>query len=332
MNWLRCVMVLLLGTAGLAGSPGLRAETTCSATMSNLEFGLGNTTTAVIDYQCTTRDAVFSNRADVSMCFAIGAGSSPGSTVTQRRMSNGFNDPLGFVIHKTASNPADNWGGSAPTHYVLDINYGLTGFILYSGTTSGQIVVHGRIPSRNGVAPGDYSSRFNDTDFDYRYRDSWLGSNPSSCNSGGQGGGTGTFPFTARAKVPGSCSVVTASDMSFNPGGMPLTGTRTGNLVSTSTIDLTCTRRTTWQVGLDDGLHATPTGVRQMCNADGACIAYRLNKPDGNTPWGDDVDLNTVEGTSAGSRQSLTVHGRVADQPLQQAGRYSDTVKVVLTY
>ena len=69
-----------------------------------------------------------------------------------------------------------------------------------------------------------------------------------------------------------------------------------------------------------------------MCNPAGACIAYRLNRTSGTNPWGDDIDVNTVEGTSAGTSQSLTVHGRVDDQPLLQAGRYSDTVKVVLTY
>src|SRR5690606_17838143 len=165
----------------------------------------------------------------------------------------------------------------------------------------------------------------------YRYRDRLGGTDPATCLTGGDSG-VGAFNFVATATVRPSCSVVTASDMSFNPGGMPLSGTRTGNLASISTIDLTCTNRTSWQVGLDDGLHATAGGTRQMCNPDGACIAYRLNRTSGINPWGDDIDVNTVEGTSSGTSQSLTVHGRVDDQPLLQAGRYSDTVKVVLTY
>ncbi|MGH8084974.1 MAG: Csu type fimbrial protein [Lysobacter sp.] len=331
MNWLRHVLVLLLALAGVLASPDSRAETVCTASMSDLNFGLANTSTAVIDYECVTTNAFLSGRADVAMCFAIGPGSSTGSTVTQRRMNNADNDTLNFVIHRTASNPSDNWGDSPPEHYQLIIDYPLTGGFFSGGSERGQITVYGRIPSRTGLAAGDYSSTFNSTDLDYRYRDSLFQPAPTSCNGPGQNGPNDSFPFTARANVPGSCSVVTASDMSFSPGGMPLSGTSTGNLTSTSTINLTCTNRTAWQVGLDEGQNPSGGG-RQMCNPGGACIAYQLNQPDGFTPWGDDLDVNTVDGISAGTQQTLTVKGRVNDQPLTQAGRYSDTVKVILTY
>lgn len=331
MNWLRCVLVLLLGTAGVFGSLKASAATTCTATMTDLEFGLGNTTTAVIDYECTTTGARFSSRADASMCFAIDAGSGPGSTVTQRRMGNTFDDTLNFSIHKIPSNPADNWGNSRPTSYALNVNYGI-GFFSGRGDTQGKVTVHGTIPSRSGLAAGQYTSSFISPKVAYRYAYStFLPFPPSSCESGGDGGGNNTFLFTARANVPGSCSVVGASDMDFTPGGAPLSGTSTGNLTTNSTINLTCSNRTAWQVGLDQGLNPGG-GTRRMCNTGGACIDYQLNQPNGTTPWGDDLDVNTVPGTSAGSPQSLIVKGRVTDQPLTQAGRYSDTVKVILTY
>lgn len=331
MKWLRCVLVLVLGTAGLFASPGANAATTCTASMSDLQFGLANTTTAVIDYECITTNAFISNRADVRMCLAIGAGSGGGSTVTQRRMNNTFNDTLDFTIHKSPANPSDNWGNSIPTSYALNVSYALSGsFFWSSGSTRGQVTVYGRIPTQSGLAAGSYTSSFVNPRLDYRYRDSAFQQDPSSCESGGQGG-NGTFPFTARATVAGSCSVIAASNMDFSPGGMPLSGTSTGNLSSSSTINLTCSNRTAWQVGLDDGLNAS-AGVRQMCNPGGACIAYQLNQADGATPWGDDLDVNTAIGISSGVQQSLTVNGRVNDQPLTQAGRYSDTVKVILTY
>lgn len=330
MKWLRCVLVLVMGTAGLFASPGATAATTCTASMSDLEFGLANTTTAVIDWECVTTSALFSSRADVRMCFAIGAGSGSGSTVTQRRMNNTFNDTLDFTIHKSPANSSDNWGNSISTSYALNVSYALSGSFFSSGSTRGKITVYGRIPAQSGLAAGAYTSSFVNPRLDYRYRDSVFHQDPSSCESGGQGG-NGTFPFTARATVAGSCSVIAASNMNFSPGGMPLSGTSTGNLTSSSTINLTCSNRTAWQVGLDDGLNPSG-GIRQMCNPGGACLAYQLTRADGATAWGDDLDVNTVIGSSSGVPQSLTVNGRVNDQPLTQAGRYSDTVKVILTY
>ena len=329
MNWLRCVLVLLLGTAGMFSSLEASAATTCTASMTDLEFGLGNTATATIEWECRTTGAFLTGNTNVSMCFGIGAGSGTGSTVTQRRMNNIHNDTLNFAIHKTLSNLADNWGNSRPTSYPLTISYGLTW--LGQGSDRGTVVVRGSIPSRNGLAPGQYTSSFIDSTLVYRYADAWFQSSPTNCQTGGNDGGNSTFQFTARANVPGSCSVVAASDMNFTPGGAPLSGNTTGNLTSNSTINLMCTNRTVWQVGLDNGLHPSGT-TRQMCNPGGACLAYQLNKPNGTTPWGNLLDVNTVPGTSTGTPQSLTVKGVVTDQPLTQAGRYSDTVKVILTY
>ena len=332
MNWLRCLLALTLCTAGAFVSPGAGAATTCTASMSDLEFGLGNTSTAMIDYECVTTNAFISSRADVSMCFAIGAGSGAGSTVTQRRMNNQFNDTLSFTIHKSLANPADNWGNSRPTSLALNVSYTLSGsFFSSSGSVRGQVPVYGRIPAQSGLAAGDYSSSFINPRLEYRYSDSLFQQSPSTCDSGGQGGVSATFPFTARTSVPGSCSVIAASSMNFSPGGMPLSGTSTGNLTSNSSINLTCTNRTAWQVGLDDGMNPTG-GTRRMCNPGGACVAYQLTRADGTTPWGDTLDVDTVKGRSGGAQQSLTVKGRVNDQPLTQAGRYSDTVKVILTY
>ncbi|KGM56488.1 hypothetical protein N799_03470 [Lysobacter arseniciresistens ZS79] len=335
MNWLRCVIVLCLGMTGLFAAPEASAETTCWAEMTDLEFNLadpGNrTASGTIRYDCLTYGAS-SEQATVHMCFAIGPGSAPGSTVPARRMVNPYGESLPFQLFQDPAHTRP-WGDSpAPPGYrQLSISYSTRIFGLGHG--SGTVTVYGVIPDLAGIPPGDYSSFFADGRLTYQYNDGRGNNDPRSCDSGpGKTGMPDDFTFTARASVPGSCSVITASNMSFNPGGMPLSGTRTGNLLSTSTIDLTCTRRTSWQVGLDDGLHATPAGVRQMCNADGACIAYQLYKPDGASPWGNYIDVDTMEGSSAGTSQSLTVHGRVDDQPLEQAGRYSDTVKVTLTY
>lgn len=330
MNWLRCLLVLSLAIGTLFAAPNAHAITSCSAEMTALNFNSADpadgTATATITYECGSYFAP-ANVA-VGLCFAIGQGS--GNTILDRRMSHieSPGDQVSFQIYK---DPARTliWGdsASAPSHLSTTIEYAT---FLSFGYHRGTIQVYGKVSDLSQAAAGDYRNNFADARLTYSYRES-NNPNPPGCDQGNSGTSV-TMPFQALVTVPPSCSVVTASDMSFNPGGMPLSGTRTGNLASTSTIDLTCTKRTSWQVGLDDGLHATAGGTRQMCNPDGACIAYRLNRTSGTNPWGDDIDVNTVEGTSAGTSQSLTVHGRVDDQPLLQAGRYSDTVKVVLTY
>lgn len=328
MNWLRCVFALLLGAIGVFSAPQARALTVCSVTSTPLDFNsatAGGTTIATLSYQCSTLS--FASHVAVGMCFAIGPGSpTPPSTIANRVMTNQAGDPLSFQIYKDPPR-SQIWGDSPaqPSYLAIEIDYPVGLF----GQSSGQINIHGSVADLSQAAAGNYRNVFNDARLIYSYRES---TNPNAprCDQG-NGGATEYFPFEALVTVPPKCSVVTASDMNFSPGGMPLSGTSTGDLTSTSTIDLTCTKRTAWQVGLDEGQNPNG-GIRQMCNPGGACIAYQLNQPDGATPWGDDIDVDTVDGISAGTPQTLTVNGRVSDQPLTQAGRYSDTVKVILTY
>ena len=333
MNWLRYVLVLSLGAAGLLGSPDARAITFCSAEMTDLNFGSidPNSPTvgeATIEYECTT---LFGNNKDaiVEMCLAIGAGVTPGSTVTTRQMANNFEELLAFRLYKDPSR-TQPWGDNPSSYLQLPtIEYPLaqTGFGDF-GTTSGTVTVFGLIPAQPGVAASDYSNMFADTRLTYRYKDS-PGQKPKSCETGGDTAFDDRFPFTARATVSGSCTVLTATEMDFSPGGR-LYASSTGNLASTSTIALECTKRTAWQVGLDNGLHFDGLS-RQMCVGSSPCIRYRLTNQTGQ-PWGNTPDVDTVPGSSTGIPQSLTVNGTVADQPLTLAGRYSDTIKVTLTY
>lgn len=324
MSWLRYSLAPLLGAMALFAAGQARAATDCSVKTTDLEFGTADNATATITYHCSS-DALLlfvGRTVEIRMCLAIGAGEA--GTVADRRMTTTEDDELPFGIFKEPSHTSP-WGNVAPLYREVVINYWLPPGLFPRAEKSGDVTVYGRVPSRSGLAAGQYSSFFADASMRYRYSEG--GPRPGSC----AGGDTEPLSFTARAMVLGSCSVVTASDMNFSPGGMPLSGTSTGNLTSNSTIDLTCTNRTAWQVGLDDGMNASG-GSRQMCNPGGACIAYQLTQPGSTVPWGNDLDTNTVKGISTGTQQTLTVNGRVNDQPLTQAGRYSDTVKVTLTY
>lgn len=330
MNWLRCVLVLLLATAAVM-APTARAGTTCSAEMTDLDFGLvdpaNQSTTATINYECDTKGGG-GTRTTVRMCFAIGAGIVPGSTEADRLMTQLFVDSLPFDIYKDAGH-SQIWGNdaSSPSHLEYVASYSLNNG--GNGKTKGSIPVYGHIPDLWGAAAGTYGSIFWDTGLTFRFNDSQNPANdPVACDSGpGQSGTSQVFPFWAWARLPQRCDV-RATPMDF---GTTSNSTGTGNLASTSTISLECTNRMAWQVGLSNGLHFDGSS-RRLYNGGGAYIRYQLNRPpsDGGGPWGNTLDADTVARTS--SDGELTVHGVILDQPLVQAGTYSDTITVTVTY
>lgn len=331
MSLPRLLLIACLGLLWLFAPSRAMAATTCSATMTDLTFGQVNEQqvvpiTATIDYECETTTA-FASRTSVRLCLGIGSGSGSGSTVNQRYMRNGQGDPLNFRIthDPTASS---NWGDTVGTWQEVPLDYRLTGSIFNRrGRDGGQITVYGQVPAQSGLAAGSYTSTFNDTQALYQYREIFIfGTDPTSCTTGGDGGGLGTFPFTARATVPGSCTLEGASDLNFGS----LLSTSTGLIERTSTISLSCTRRTAWQIGLDNGQHWNGSS-RRMQNG-GVYINYELYKSAGWDRWGNTLNLDTRTGTGSGVTEQVTVHGRITNQPLTQAGRYGDTIKVTVTY
>lgn len=329
MSLPRLFLIACLGLLWTFAPSRAMAATTCTATMTDLSFGQVNEqqvvpTTATIRYECDTT-ALLASRASVRICLGIGAGSGAGSTVNQRYMRNGQGDPLNFRITRDPTGSL-NWGNSAGTWHEVPLSYQLSGFLVTTGHGEGQVTVYGQVPAQSGLAAGSYTSTFNDTQMVYRYHDGLFGGDPSSCTSGSDGGGFGTFPFTARATVPGSCTLEGATDLNFGS----LLSTSTGLIEKSSTINLSCTRRTAWQIGLDNGQHWNGSS-RRMRNGS-AYVNYELYRSSGWDRWGNTLNLDTRTGTGTGFTEQVTVHGRITNQPLTQAGRYSDTIKVTVTY
>lgn len=340
MNWLRHVLVVLLGATGLLGTPGLRAETTCNITGSGLSFGSVDSArdtevTGYIGYRCQT----FGNAGGVGlpdqsipiqMCVGLGAGGSIGSSLADRRMENTYLDQVRFQLYKDPGR-VEPWGETvAATPSYLEVAIAIPAG---ADSVEGTLDVHGLVPVQPDLAAGFYGSSLAGT-LRYDYKESGNAKN-LDCVANGQGSGVAGFLFNVDATVPGRCTI-TATNLDFSPGGMPLLSTSTGNLTSTSTIALECSRRTAWQVGLNDGANglAADRVSRQVCNAAGACIRYQLDRAPvhGGGRWGDTEGSDTVDGSSNGTAQTLIVHGAIADQPLTQAGLYSDTITVTLTY
>jgi spore coat protein U-like protein len=137
---------------------------------------------------------------------------------------------------------------------------------------------------------------------------------------------TATTTFRVTAFVPARCSV-SASNLAF--------GTYTGvQLDATSTISVTCSATTAYEVGLSGGLLGR-TRNRQMTGLTTGFrgLQYSLSKNPARTDnWGNSPGQDTVLGIGSGTAQLLTVYGRVAPNQSFNPGLYFDLITVTIDF
>jgi spore coat protein U-like protein len=137
---------------------------------------------------------------------------------------------------------------------------------------------------------------------------------------------TATTTFAVTTTIQATC-IVSATPMAF--------GTYSGvQLQTTSTISVTCTNTTPYNVGLNAGVATGATvTTRQMTGPSSALLSYALYSDTARSVnWGQTVGTDTVSGTGNGSAQTLTVYGNLAASQYQAPGSYSDTITVTVTY
>ena len=137
---------------------------------------------------------------------------------------------------------------------------------------------------------------------------------------------TATTTFQVTATVQATC-LISATNLAF--------GTYTGvQIAATSTISITCTNTSPYNVGLNPGTApgATVT-TRKMTGPGGALLAYALYQDAGHTiNWGQTVGTDTEAGTGNGSAQALTVNGLLTAGQFVTPGSYVDTITATVTY
>lgn len=137
---------------------------------------------------------------------------------------------------------------------------------------------------------------------------------------------TATTTFQVSATVQATC-LISATALAFGT----YTGTQTN---ATSTISVTCTNTTPYNVGLDPG-QATGATVttRKMSGPGGALLPYALYRDSAHTNnWGNTVGTDTQSGTGNGSAQTLTVYGQIAAGQYVTPGSYTDTITATVSY
>ncbi len=138
---------------------------------------------------------------------------------------------------------------------------------------------------------------------------------------------TVTTTFAVTANVVATC-VMSATPMAF------------GNYTSitpsdsTSTITVSCSDLTTYNVGLNAGATTGATvTTRQMKGAGAAVLHYTLHSDSARAVnWGNTVGTDTVAGVGTGAPQLLTVYGQVPAGQGPASGAYTDTITATITF
>jgi spore coat protein U-like protein len=139
-----------------------------------------------------------------------------------------------------------------------------------------------------------------------------------------------TATFTVTATITPACTIQ-ASELNFGSYA-------DAQVDGQSTITVTCTNTTGWEVALNEGSSAGATiGNRRMTGPGPSSLNYGLFTDAARTiNWGDRPALpgqNTVSGTGTGAGQALTVFGRIpAGQRTPRPGTFLDTITATITF
>lgn len=135
---------------------------------------------------------------------------------------------------------------------------------------------------------------------------------------------TATTTFSVTANVVTTCGI-TATNLNFgNYSGVQLDGT--------ATLNATCSTGTPYTIGLNQGNGAGATvTTRKMTGPAASLLNYTLSRDAAHTiNWGNVTDR--ASGAGNGAAQPFTVFGRIPASQFVQAGAYSDTITVTLTF
>src|ERR1044072_1645061 len=146
---------------------------------------------------------------------------------------------------------------------------------------------------------------------------------------GGAHAATATTTMTVQVSIVATCTINSASTLNFgNSIGVP-----SANVAQTSTIQVTCTNTTPYNVGLNAGTGTGATVATRKLTSGANTINYTLYSNSGRTRvWGNTIGTDTVAATGNGAAQNYTVYGRIPPQTTPAPGTYTDTITVTVTY
>src|SRR5205807_9688457 len=137
-----------------------------------------------------------------------------------------------------------------------------------------------------------------------------------------------TSTFAVQVAITATCTINSASTLNFGTVGV-----LASNTDQTSTIQVTCTNTTPYNIGLDAGTGSGATVAVRKLTSGGATVNYSLYSDSGRTTvWGTTISTDTVAITGNDSAQCYTVYVRIPPLSTPAPRSYGDTITVSVTY
>lgn len=142
--------------------------------------------------------------------------------------------------------------------------------------------------------------------------------------------GTKTTTFDVTLTIIADC-IISANTLNFGSSQ----GVLAAAVNTNTTLNVTCTNTTPYNVGLNAGTGTGSTVTSRVMSGTGAntsTVAYTLKQTSGGANWGNTQGTDTVSGTGTGASQSLTVYGSVPAQATPQPDAYKSTITATVYF
>ncbi len=142
--------------------------------------------------------------------------------------------------------------------------------------------------------------------------------------------GSRTATFDVTVQIIADCTIA-AQPLDFGASQGVLTNT----VNSTSTLQVTCTNTTPYNVGLSAGTVTGSTVASRLMGGTGAntsTVGFNLTMSAGAGNWGNTQGTDTRSGTGTGAVQTMTVYGAIPAQNTPQPDSYKTTITATVFF
>lgn len=142
--------------------------------------------------------------------------------------------------------------------------------------------------------------------------------------------GSATSNFDVTLTIVANC-VIAAAPLNFGS----IQGVLSTAVNVNTTVNVTCTNTTPYNVGLSAGTGTGSTGTTRYMSGTGSntgTVQFNLFQAAGTTVWGNTQGTNTLGGTGSGVVQPLTVYGQVPAQATPAPDAYKSTITATVYF
>lgn len=142
--------------------------------------------------------------------------------------------------------------------------------------------------------------------------------------------GSKNASFDVTMRVVADCTIA-ANGIDFGQSQ----GVIATKVSASSSINVTCTNTTPYNVGLDAGTGAGSSGTTRYLSGTGAntdTVQYNLFRSPGSGVWGNTQGSDTMAGTGTGSAQALTVYAEIPAQRSPAPDSYKSTITATVYF